>query len=154
MLQGIKHLVSCRCVLQQFKKLPNPPQHQFTVFSVLENDTVKQKFAQCNNCGVIHKITDLCKSEILTGKEHLNSIVKVEDLRCSLPERLANLLEINNADIPTWEAVVFNYENNNWGSFVVISTDTVDGLKQGKYVKLLSDRMFKVETFSREDMTS
>ena len=74
---GQKHLIKCRCVLPQFKKLDNPPVHKFVVFSALnEEGNVVTKYAQCNNCGVIHKVTDLCTSEIIPGRseEHTSEL--------------------------------------------------------------------------------
>jgi hypothetical protein len=74
--KGVKHLVRCRCILPQFKDKPNPPAHQFAVFSVLDDqDVLKVGFAQCNNCGIVHKVTDICLSEnhAWPRKHELNS---------------------------------------------------------------------------------
>ena len=86
MLAGVKHVVECRCVLPQYKKTSNPVYHKFVVFSILEKDKTKVSFIQCNNCGIVHKIIDLCKSEILNGKEQLSSLETIEDIKISLPK--------------------------------------------------------------------
>ncbi len=151
-MRGQRHLVKCRCVLPQFKGITNPPAHQFIVFSVIsEENTVAVKYAQCNNCGIIHKITDICTSEILSGKEAMNSIVKIEDIKLSLPPSLADILERNNADVATWESAQFIIENKQWGSFVILAQEEESGTKQGKYVRIMSETFFKVESFSREE---
>lgn len=153
MPKGQKHLVQCRCVLPQYKNAKHPLIHKFIVFSEInDDDSVKPKFAQCNNCGIIHKVVDLCKSEVMSGKEAMSSIKSVDDIKLGLPEKLVQTLESNNADLPTWEAVSFIIENKQWGSFVVLSSDEEDGLKQGKYVRLISENMFRVETYSREEV--
>jgi hypothetical protein len=138
--------------MPQFKNLPEPPQHQFVVFSIIgDNDRVQPKFAQCNNCGVIHKITDICKSEILVNKEDLGSIIKIDDIRVSLPPNLVGILDNNAADLATWEAASFIYENKRWGEMVVLTADSDSGMRHGKYVQIIGENLFKVNVFSREE---
>lgn len=150
MNRGQKHLIKCRCVLPQFKKLENPPPHQFVVFSVLNDDgSVTIKYAQCNNCGIVHRVTDVCKSEIMSSKEHMNSLLKIEDIKPSLHANVSNMLEANSADLATWEAVQFVIENKCWGEFVVMTTETEGDEITGKYVRILGESLCKVETFTR-----
>jgi len=151
MIVGQKHLVRCRCVLPQFKRLTHPIQHQFVVFSVIDNDVVKPKFAQCNNCGVIHKVYELGKSEILSNKESMSSIITIDDVKSSIPQQLIDILEKNNVDLPTWENAKFVYENKLWDQFIVLRTDTDDDVKQGKYLRIIGENLFKVDSFVRED---
>ena len=155
MASGQKHLVMCRCVLPQFKRVINPPSHQFVVFSIIDDDgRVRPKFVQCNNCGIVHRVIDVCRSEIIPGREHMSSIVSVDDLKTALPESLRAILESNDCDLPTWEAARFIYEEKRWGEFVVLSTDAADGLQQGKYVRILGDNLFKVESYVREELVT
>lgn len=152
MLNGVKHLITCRCVLPQFKRRPNPPQHQFVVFSVInDDDTVKMKFVQCNNCGIVHKVTEVNRSEVVS-RESMGSLSTIDDIKVGLPTNLATVLEANSADLPTWENAQFIYENKRWGSFVVLATDEEEGLRQGKYVMILGENLIKVETFAREEI--
>jgi hypothetical protein len=151
-LQGQKHLIKCRCVLPQFKKMVDPLLHQFIVFSVIEDDNVKLKYSQCPNCGIVHRITEIGKSEIIQGREAMQSLITIDDIKPGLPENLRFILEKNNADLPSWEAVSFYYENKLWGNFVVLTSDTDSSVKQGKYVRLLGDSLFKVESYTREDV--
>lgn len=152
MKRGQKHLISCRCVLPQYKTKENPPKHQFIVFSVIDDDLVKQKYAQCNNCGLVHKVIDICTSEILKGKESLTSIIGIDDIKPSLPANLVDILERNNADLPTWEQAQFIFEEKVWGEFVVLAQEEESGTKHGKYVRMMSETFFKVETFSRDQI--
>lgn len=153
MANGLKHLITCRCILPQFKRMPDPPLHQFTVFSVInDDDTVAPKFVQCNNCGVVHKVIDVCRSEIVYGREAMESIVKIDDIKLSLPPNLAAVLEANDVDLPSWEAAQFALENEQWGSFIVLKTDEESGVRVGKYVRILSKTMFKVESFTLDEV--
>lgn len=153
MLTGQKHLVKCKCVLPQYKNAQDPPQHQFVVFSVInEDDSVRVKYTQCNNCGAIHRVTDICTSEVLPGKENMSSIVTVDDIKASLPANLVDILERNDVDPPTWEQAQFIYENKQWGNFVVLASDEDAGTKQGKYVRIMSETYFKIESFTRDDV--
>jgi hypothetical protein len=150
---GQKHLVACRCVLPQFKKRQNPPQHQFVVFSVIDdNNNVKVKYAQCPNCRIVHRVIELSKSEVVSGREAMQSITGIDDIKNSLPERIANVLDLNNADLPTWEAVQFILKNKQWGNFVVMTSDTEGSTKQGKYIRILGENLFEIESFSREEV--
>jgi len=152
MTTGHKHLVKCRCVLTQFKKMNNPPFHQFVVFSIIDdNDIFKTKFVQCPNCGIIHKVTEIGKSDILTNKEAMSSIITNNDIKSSLNESLASILEANQSDLASWEMVQFICENKKWGEFVVMTTETEAGTKQGKYIRILGEKLFKVENFLREE---
>ncbi len=156
MPSGQKHLVRCRCVLPQFKKLQDPPNHQFIVFSVMDDDgKVVPKIVQCPNCGLVHKVTDITKSEIASGKESSKAVMTIDDIRPTLPQALANVLESNNADLPTWEAVQFEHENKRWGTtFIVLGSEEEGGVRSGKYVRLLGEGLFEVKPFSREEVTS
>jgi hypothetical protein len=149
---GIKHLIKCRCVMPQFKNLPEPPQHQFIVFSIIEDDQVLPKHAQCNNCGIIHKVIDICKSDIVVNKVELSSLLTIDDIRVGLPENLVKILDINMCDFPTSEMVNFYYENKLWGNFVVLNSEYEDGTKSGKYLQILGENLFKVNPFSRNDI--
>lgn len=152
MQRGIKHLVKCRCMLQQYKSLRDPPRHQFVVFSIIndDDDTVQVKHAQCNNCGLIHKVIDICSSEILK-KEELSSLTTISDIKDTLPENIRNLLDRNNVDLPTWEHVSFIFQNKCWGDFVVMTSEYDSGVRHGKYVQILGENLFKVDSFSREE---
>ncbi len=151
---GFKHTVKCRCVLPQFKRVADPPTHQFVVFSVLgDDDVIIPKFAQCNNCGLVHKVIEINKSEIIHNRESMSSIMSVNDIKQSLPDKFVTLLDVNKViDIATWEQAQFIFENQRWGDFVVLTTDTESGVKTGKYVRILGETLYKIESFAREEV--
>jgi len=150
---GMKHLITCRCTLPQFKRMESPPRHQFVVFSSIEDDgNMMPKFSQCNNCGVIHKVVDISKSEIMMGKEAMGSLVTIDDIKAGMNPRLAAILEGNDVDLPSWEYAQFICNHQQWGSFIVLRTDEDSGLRQGKYLRILGENMFNVESFTREEI--
>lgn len=153
MSSGLKHLIQCRCILPQFKRLKDPPRHKFVVFSVISDDNATvPKFVQCNNCGIIHKVIDVGRSEIVSGREFMSSIMSIEEIKSSLPEKLGGLLESNGCDLPTWEAAKFIVENQRWGEYVVLSSDEEDGMRQGKIVTIIAENLVKVDSFTREEV--
>ena len=100
-MYGIKHIVECHCVLPQYRKRKNPLFHKFIVFSVVdEGDTVVAKHAQCNNCGVIHRVFDICKSEIVTGRDELGSLLSIDDIKFTIVPDVARVLESYSAELP------------------------------------------------------
>ena len=89
---GLKHLIQCHCILPQYKNRKEPVFHKFPVFSIIDNsDTVIVKYAECNNCGAAHKVYDICKSEILTGRDEVRSQLTREDFKFSLFDPTVNL---------------------------------------------------------------
>ena len=151
MPKGIKHLVPCHCVLPQYKNQKNLVFHKFTVFSIVDDsDTVIPKFSSCNNCGAVHKVIDICKSEIVIGRDEVTTQVTKEDLRYSIPESLYELLVSYNRPVTDFEHAAFIMEHQQWGSFIVVKREEVEDYVQGKHVKFIREDKFKVESFSEK----
>jgi len=147
---AVKHLIECRCVLPQYKKAANPPLHQFTVCSIVNDDnTCRTKYAQCPNCMRVHKVTEISRSEIVAGREEMASLITIDDVKCSLPESLTKILEKSDADLPTWELAQFIYVNGRWGEIVVLRQEREGNVLHGKYVRILGTNTFMVENFER-----
>jgi hypothetical protein len=64
---------------------------------------------------------------------------------------LVALLEKNSADLPTWQYASFIIENKMWGNFVVVSSELESDVMIIKYVQILGENLFKVQTASREE---
>ena len=143
-----KHLVTCRCVLPQYKK--SGQLHRFVVFSVIQNDNVVEKFARCNNCNVVHRVHDICKSEILNTDE-FRGLITIEDIKLGLNKNIIEILDKYNCDIATWENVKFIIENQLWGNFVTLNSESSDGYNVGKYLVIIGENMFKIESFSNRE---
>ncbi len=146
-MKGVKHLIQCHCILPQYKNSPEPIFHKFVVFSEIdEEDNFVTKLAQCNNCGVIHKVVDACKSEIVRGMEESSAILTIPEIKKSLTLDLCSILETYKCDIATWENVKFIYDNSLWGNNVVISKDEVDEITQIKVLKIIDENKIKIDT--------
>lgn len=148
---GQKHLISCRCILPQFKNNPNSKQHRFVVFSEVVEDITKQKYAQCNNCGLIHKVIDICTSEIVQGKEAMSSIISIEDIKTGMNQSLIGILERHLCDLSTWEHARYVIDNKRWGDIIVLTNDNEDNNIIIKYVRILGEGIFKVDSYTRKD---
>lgn len=147
----VKHLISCKCILPQFRKMQEPPFHKFIVFSELdENAMVVPSFSQCPNCGVVHKVKEVGISEILK-KEDLRSVLSTEELKSALPEKLQNDLTGYELESYQLQEILFILENKLWGRSVILTKETSDGLTAGKYIQLISDNLWKFSNFTRED---
>ncbi len=148
MLRGQKHLIECHCILPQYRRASNTVYHKFVVFSVIDNsDTVVPKFTQCNNCGVIHKVYDVCKSEIITHKEDLKSIKTIDDLALTLPTDVSRVLASYNCDLPSWEYAEFILNNEAWGSIITLTRDEADDEITGKALQIEGRSQISIITY-------
>ncbi len=150
--QGGKHLVRCSCVLPQLSKQKNPPDHEFVVFSVYDDETGEfdASFVQCDNCGVIHKVVEFCVSVILRGRDELKSVVTVDDLKKSVSAPMAEVLEQNRADLPTWQQLAWIIEEEQWGTPVILSSEYLEGVRQGKIMTVIGKTLYKISNFMNE----
>ncbi len=151
-LVGIKHLIECNCVLPQFQNTKSPLFHKFIVFSIVdEENKTQEKNAICNNCGIVHTILEIGKSEI-TKSENLSSLREIKDIRIGLPPHIVNILEENQCDLATFEEVEFILDNERWGSYVVINKDQIEGRTIGKALIFKENSIVKIESFTRQDI--
>ena len=148
---GIKHLIQCHCILPQYRNKKNPVFHKFVVFSIIDDsDTCKSKIVNCNNCGISHRVYDLCKSELLTGNEDTRSVMKKEDFKLSLPSSLYDLLNSYNCEIHDWEHVLHIFQNNLWYTedcFIILSRDTDEDSISGKLLRITGAGAFRIEPY-------
>ena len=146
-MKGVKHLVQCHCVLPQFRGRENTIFHKIEVFSELdEEDNVVEKFIVCDNCGVVHKVFDLCRSEIQTQHETITSVRTIPEIKMSLDDDICELLEKNNCHVSTWENIEFILDNEIIGVPVVINRENIKGKTNIKYVELKKNGKFKIKS--------
>jgi len=107
--------------------------------------------SKCNNCGVIHKIVDFCRSEIAHGIDDAIAISSEDDMREFLSERLSGILDAHFCDTATWEQVTDIVSNEEWGAAVILSRQTVAGATQIKKILISGKDLFKIETNLREE---
>ena len=145
----IKHLIECRCFKTVFQKENNIVFYKLKVFSLLDdNENIISKLIKCDNCGLIHKIYDIGKSEIIQIQEDTKSIATIDDIKMTIPNNIVNILESYNADQTIWEEVQFTIENNLWGKKIILTTDETDKTQEGKFLILKNPISVKIENFS------
>ena len=149
-LDGVRHLIECHCTLPQYRNANPPIYHKFVVFSVLDEDAIQKKLVQCNNCGIIHKVVDLCKSEIAHGMEEGNSLRTIEDIKIGIPEKLSTFLVQQNCDISIWEYAEFILDNKQEKE-VIIKKEQKDDVTQLKILHIKEDGTFKIKNETRQD---
>jgi len=150
---GYKHLVECHCVLPQFRHKEKVVYHKFTVFSVVdESDTVTPSLAQCNNCGTVHQVFDVCKSEIIAGKDESRAVEKKEDVCLSLPSSLVELFASYRLELADLQHARFILENEKWDSIIVLTSERTGTVREGKLVRFVSHEKFRVEPFSSSEV--
>lgn len=152
MLESIKHLITCNCVLRQYEEVDPPVFHMFVVFSVINSDgSIKPSYAKCNNCGAIHKVTEVNTSQRVK-KEDSPLVPDTEEIKASLPEKLVGLLVKYDLDVATWQQIKFNYENEKWDRPVVLHKESHGEETQGKYLLMAGKTLWRIESFSTEDI--
>ena len=151
-MKGLKHLIQCHCILPQYKSRENPVFHKFPVFSIIdESDTVVTKYAECNNCGAAHKVFDICKSEILTGRDEVRTQMSIDDFKFSLPSDVFELLNQYEKELPDFEMTQYIIDNKKWDSTIVLSREEMDDSIQGKILRFMSDDKFRIESYVHKD---
>ena len=148
---GTKHLIQCHCVLPQFRKMKNPIFHKFVVYSKFKEgkyeQQIEEKLARCNNCDAVHRIIDLCKSEIVIKIEETDSIIDLDEIKIGIPEKVVKILEKNNCDLATYESIDHIFEKEKWNSEVVISRQTVKNEKvQVKILLIKGENSFRLKS--------
>ena len=152
MKRGTKHLIPCHCILPQYRNKNPPIFHKFVVFSVIDSfGSIESKIVQCNNCNVLHKVIDICRSEILLGKDESIAILSIDDLRRQIPDSFASILEENKCDLPTWENLKFILDEEMWGENLVLSRENLGDSTHFKIMNILSKNDFKIEVHLRKD---
>ena len=151
-MEGIKHLIQCHCILPQFKNKPNPIFHKFIVFSIIDDgDTVIPKFVNCNNCGMLHKVYDVCSSELITNKDDTNQGMKKFDFKLSLPKDVYDVLTEYNKDVADFEHAQFIIDHQKWNSTIVLVKEQTEESIQGKLLKFISENKFRIESFVHQE---
>ena len=153
-MPGTKHLIQCHCVLPQYRKMSDPIFHKFVVYSKIdENDQIEHRLVRCNNCDAVHRVLDFCKSEIVTKIEETDVIIDEEEIKLGLPDKVVKLLEKNNSDLATYEAIDHIFEEENWNTEVVISRQTQAEKINLKILQIKSESRFRLKNESIDLVT-
>lgn len=148
----VKHLVECKCFLPHFKHLKLPPIHKFVVFSELDdNADIKSSYAQCNNCGSIHKVIEVGISEITNKEDSKALLVDKEEIVGSLPAWLVEILKKYDCDLATYQEAQFIISNKLWGRAIILVKEREKDKIFGKSCQILGENLHKIESFEREE---
>ena len=86
-------------------------------------------------------------SEIAIKIEDTDTIIDEEDLKLGLSDKLVKILEKNNCDIPTYEAIDHIISEEMWNQQVVISRKTVNNeIVHLKILEIKGDEKFRLKT--------
>lgn len=147
----VKHIIECKCMLPQFKNSNPPVFHKFIAFSTLnDKGEIVPHFAQCNNCGVVHRVTEVGTSKIIK-KENLPSLITIDDLKLSLPPKLVGILELYDCPLATWQEAGFIIQNKMWGRGFTLTKEMDGSTLVGKFIVILGDNLFDIKAFEREE---
>ena len=151
-MPGTKHLIQCHCILPQFRNMDKPLFHKFTVFSEFDSEgEIIPKIAKCNNCGVIHRVVDFCRSEIITNLEDSSVISSINEVKQSLPDSLCKVLEESKSDLATWEQVDNIFENEEWNSTIVLGKQTIEDETHVKVLSIIGPDKYKIRNHIRQE---
>ena len=115
-----------------------------------ESDSVIPKHARCNNCGVIHNVIDICKSEILAGQE-VGAVMTKQDCGMMLPAGVKQMLETYDCEVPDWEHALYILQNEKWGDFIIINREeTEQGDLTGKVLRFVGRGNYRLEPFMQK----
>ena len=128
-----RHLIECHCILKIYQNNTKPIYHKFPVFSLLDEkeNLSESKYVACNNCGSIHEVVDICKSDVKWGSDVYDGLVVTkEDVKFNLINKglsnITDILEINDCDVSIWELVEYCIENKIDYSIVLSKQDIQD----------------------------
>jgi|TARA_Y100000034_G_C6905743_1_gene420204 hypothetical protein len=96
-------------------------------------------------------VFDICKSEILSGKDESRAVEKKEDVMLSLPSSLSELFASYGLDLPDYQMARFIMENKKWNDTIVLTSESESGNCEGKVLRFISEEKFRVEPFSRQE---
>ena len=149
-VEYVKHLIECKCVLPQFKLVEPPRWHLFVAFSEIdESGMIIPSFVACNNCGTIHKVTEVGVSGIL-ARDNIPSLPNTEDIKAGLPERLAGILKSHDCDLATYQEVAWIMEHQKWGRTVILSKEVVEGFLLVKSLFIIGETLWKINSHQEE----
>jgi hypothetical protein len=135
--------------------MKSPVFHKFVVYSKFKEDNIiEEKLVRCNNCDAVHRVIDLCRSEIVIKIEETDTILDEEEIKLALSDKIIGILEKNNSDIATYESIDHIINENAWGSQVVISRQTVGNEKTHiKILEINGENKFRLKSETIDILT-
>jgi hypothetical protein len=120
------------------------------VFSEIdEKGEVIPSFAQCNNCGMVHKVTEVGVSSTMK-RDALASLPTAEEVKSNLPKKLLTELTGYELELPTLQEMAFIFEHKLWGRFVILQKEEIDGFVVGKTIQIIGESLWRFNKFQEE----
>lgn len=144
---GHKHLVECHCILPVYKNSIPRIYHKFSVYSRLDDDGgIVPKYANCNNCGILHDIYEICKSNIKIGKEDIGSVTTIDEIALSFPEKLNKILEKYTCTIDVYEEIEHVLEDKIFPTEIILSREIIEDEHHVKIIEITGGEKFKIKS--------
>jgi len=145
-MTGQRHLIECHCVLPLYKKKKPVKYHKFAVYSKFDNKTGKviPKYVNCNNCGITHLVNELCRSQIIIGKEDILSVRTIKDISVSLSPILNKILEDYNATVDVYEEVEEIIDLRKYPSNIIIKREIIEEEESIKLLQINEHNKIKI----------
>ncbi|MAG26407.1 hypothetical protein CMI47_12730 [Candidatus Pacearchaeota archaeon] len=154
MNNSVKHIITCRCILTQHRRLNDPPFFSFIVFSLFNKQgDIIPKLVKCTYCGVTHKVYEVCKSEIISTESE--NIVNKEDISLFLPQKLSTILNDYNCELYIFEEAKYIIDNKLWENidlptpFLILTREEIKNndkhFYEGKMLKIYDEFKYSIE---------
>ena len=104
-----------------------------------ESDTIVSKYVKCNHCEAVHKVYDVCKSEICIGKEDSMAVLQKKDIQMMIPTDIYDIMEAYNCDIPDFEHALFILQNKKYEEKVLLTKEVLEEEVIGKVLTFNSE---------------
>ncbi len=112
-----------------------------------ESDTIVSKYVKCNHCEAVHKVYDVCKSEICIGKEDSMAVLQKKDIQMMIPTDIYDIMEAYNCDIPDFEHALFILQNKKYEEKVLLTKEVLEEEVIGKVLTFNTEGKAMIETF-------
>jgi hypothetical protein len=81
----------------------------------------------------------------------MNALLTIDDIKSSLPPRLAAILEQNGCDLPYWQEAQFIIANSLWGRGFNLFQEREGTTIIGKYIVILGENLYDIKPFERDE---
>jgi hypothetical protein len=151
-MRYIKHPIECLCLLP--RNSPDDQLFKFIVFSIVDINTgdIVPSYAQCPNCGNIHKIVETFKSvKIGKDSDQFPLLPNLEEIKLELPDQLRKIMENYKLTLVDYQQAKCILDLELWGDAVVLQRESFDGKTIIKYVMIAGRTLFQVKTATLDD---
>ena len=99
----------------------------------------------------MHKVVEVCKSELIPGGDQKNVTIEKDDIELMLPDKISNVLKKYDCDISVWEHALDIYENKAWGSSLVLKREIIEENEHLKILIFNENERLKIQSIKIND---